>query len=200
MRPEQGSYRAVCATALLVMLAGCVGKSPKVTYYTLSPVAPAATASGEPLAIAVGPADFPKTLNRVQIATRVGPNRVDYDEFHRWAGTLDADFLDVTAINLARLLGTDRVVVYPTPASYPVDYRVMFDVVRFESDTSGSVTLEVRWILEDGTGATADAGFFQTVQSATDDDYVSRAAAHSRALGEMASALANEIRSARSAG
>ena len=195
MRPEQGCYRAVCATALVVILAGCVGKSPKVTYYTLSPVATAATASGDPLAVAVGPADFPKTLNRVQIATRVGPNRVDYDEFHRWAGTLDADFLDVTAINLSRLLGTDRIVVYPTPASYALDYRVMFDVVRFESDAGGSVTLEVRWVLEDGTGATADAGTFQTVQAAADDDYESRAAAHSRALGEMASALANVIRS-----
>jgi len=200
MRSEKGCYRAVCAAALLVIVTGCIGKSPNVTYYTLSPVATAATASADPVAIAIGPADFPKSLQRVQIATRVGPNRVDYDEFHRWAGTLDADFLDVTAINLSRLLGTDRVVVYPTPASYALDYRVMFDVVRFEADASGSVTLEVRWILEDGSGGDIDAGSFQTVQAGTDDDYDSRAAAHSRAVGEMASALANEIRSRRSAG
>jgi uncharacterized lipoprotein YmbA len=192
MRREIRWHTAVGA-ALLVLLAGCAGKSPKVTYYTLAPVSAAGTAAAEPLAIAVGPADFPKALDPVKMATRIGPNRIDYDEFHRWAGTLDADFVDVMAINLSRLLGTDRVVAYPAAAAFPVDYRVLFDVVRFESDPGGAVSLEARWVLEDDAGEAVDAGTFRTVQSAG-DGYESRAAAHSAALGELATAVAGRIR------
>ena len=199
MRRETRWPTAVAA-ALLVMLAGCVGKSPKVTYYTLAPIAAAGTASAEPLAIGVGPVDLPKALDRSQIATRVGPNRIDYSEFHRWAGTLDADILDVTAVNLSRLLGTDRVAVYPAAAAFPLDVRILLDVVRFDSDTNGSVTLDVRYTLEDGAGTAVDGGAFRTVKGPASDDYEARAAAHSAALGELADTLAARIRALPPAG
>lgn len=200
MRREIRWPRIVGAAALLVILVGCVGKSPKVTYYTLAPIAAAGTASSEPLAIAVGPVDLPRALDRAQIATRVSPNRIDYDEFHRWAGTLDADILAVTAVNLSRLLGTDRVSVYPAAAAFPVDVRVLLDVVRFEADAGGTVTLDVRYTLEDGTGAPIDAGTFRTVKGSASDDYEARAAAHSAALGELAETLAGRVRGLPAAG
>lgn len=200
MRREIRWPRIVGAAALLVMLAGCAGKSPKVTYYTLAPIAAAGTASAEPLAIGVGPVDLPKALDRSQIATRVGPNRIDYDEFHRWAGTLDADILDVTAVNLSRLLGTDRVAVYPAAAAFPLDVRVLLDIVRFDSDANGSVTLDVRYTLEDGAGTAVDGGAFRTVKGSASDDYEARAAAHSAALGELADTLAARIRALPPAG
>ena len=200
MRCEPRWPAAVGAAALLVMLAGCVGKSPKVTYYTLAPIAAAGTASSEPLAVAVGPVDLPRALDRAQIATRVSPNRIDYDEFHRWAGTLDADILAVTAVNLSRLLGTDRVAVYPAAAAFPIDVRILLDVIRFDSDATGSVTLDVRYTLEDGAGTAIDGGAFRTVKGSAGDDYEARAAAHSAALGGLAEALAGRIRALPPAG
>ena len=191
---------AVGAAALLVVLTGCAGKSPKVTYYTLAPIAAAGTPSSEPLVIAVGPVDLPKALERSQIATRVSPNRIDYDEFHRWAGTLDADILAVTAVNLSRLLGTDRIAVYPAAAAFPLDVRILLDVVRFEADAGGTVTLEARYTLEDGSGAAIDGGAFRTVKGSASDNYEARAAAHSAALGELAETLASRIRGLPAAG
>ena len=200
MRRDPRWPQAVGAAALLVVFAGCAGKSPKVTYYTLARIAAAGTASSEPLAIAVGPVDLPRALDRAQIATRVSPNRIDYDEFHRWAGTLDADILAVTAVNLSRLLGTDRIAVYPAAAASPLDVRVLLDVVRFEADAGGTVTLEARYTLEDGAGTAIDGGAFRTVKSSAGDDYEARAAAHSAALGELAETLASRIRGLPTAG
>ena len=134
------------------------------------------------------------------IATRVSPNRIDYDEFHRWAGTLDADILAVTAVNLSRLLGTDRVAVYPAAPAYTPDVRILLDVVRFDADAGGSVTLDVRYTLEDGAGTAIDGGAFRTVKGSAGDDYEARAAAHSAALGDLAETLADRIRSRPSAG
>lgn len=181
--------------SLVVLCAGCVGKSPRVSYYTLSPMAAIDTGPPDELAIAVGPADFPRALDRPQIATRIGPNRVEYDEFRRWAGTLTEDFLTVAGTNLGRLLGTDRIVVYPAPPSFDVDYRVLFDVIRFDAEAAGGVTLEARWTLLAGnSGKALDVGTFATTVAADADDYEARAAAHSEAIAALCREIAQEIR------
>lgn len=188
--PPQRPRVGVILLALLA--AGCVGQSPRVAYYTLAPVAEPGAAV--PTAIAVGPVDFPRALERSQIATRLGPNRLEYDEFHRWAGNLDEDFLNVAAVNLGRLLATDRVVVYPAAPAFAVDYRVLFDVIRFDADSAGNVSLEARWVLHDGRGETLDVGVVRTTRSAPADDYAARAAAQSDALGELCRTVAGRIR------
>lgn len=182
-------------TSLAILCAGCVGKSPRVSYYTLSPVAASAAGPPEELAIAVGPAELPRALDRPQIATRMGPNRVEYNEFRRWAGTLTEDFLTVAGINLGRLLGTDRIVVYPAPPSFEVDYRVLFDVIRFDAEAAGGVTLEARWTLLAGnSGKALDVGYFATTVAADADDYEARAAAHSETIAALCREIAAEIR------
>lgn len=182
-------------TVLMTMLTGCAVRSPDVTYYTLSPV-PGSTGTGDgSISLAVGPADFPKALNRTQIITRQSANRVTYDDFNRWAGTLDSDFLATVSVNLSRLLGTDHVAVYPAPPSFPVVYRVTFDVQRFEADASGSVTLETRWLIRDESSGDALAlGQFSTRKTAADDDQEARIAAHSEAVGELSAVIADKIR------
>lgn len=195
MRGHPLVWRLLGAAALGVLLAGCVGKSPRVAYYNLSPVVtPAPMPLASAPAIAVGPADLPRALNRSQIATRLGPNQVEYDEFHRWAGSLTADFLSVAASNLGRLLATDRVIVYPAPPAFDIDYRVLFDVVRFEADADGDVTLEARWILQSGEGETLDVGSVRAVEPAAPEDYAARAAAHSAAVGAVCQEVAGRIR------
>jgi uncharacterized lipoprotein YmbA len=181
--------------SLAILCAGCIGRSPRVTYYTLSPVAHEGAARPEELAIAVGPAEFPRALDRPEIATRISPNQVEYNEYRRWAGTLTADFLTVAATNLGRLLGTDRIVVYPVPPSFEVDYRVLFDVVRFDAEAAGAVILEVRWTLLSGnTGKALDVGSFATTETADADDYEARAAAHSEAIAALCREIADRIR------
>jgi uncharacterized lipoprotein YmbA len=201
MRHPPSWLGLAAATGALLFVTGCVGQSPRVEYYTLASVAAGAEVGLLPApAVAVGPADFPRELDRSPIATRLSPNRIEYDDFHRWAGTLDADFLGVAAVNLARLLGTDRVVVYPAPPSFPLDYRVLFDVIRFDADSGGTVVLEARWILQSAGGDALDVGSVRSVQSAPADDYEARAAAHSAAVGELCRIVAERIRALATAG
>ena len=183
----------IAVTLVLALLVTGCASSPDVEYYTLSPQSVAAT-SDKAIALAVGPADFPRALNRVRMMTRSSDNRVTYDEFNRWAGTLESDFLATTATNLSRLLGSDHVVVYPTPPAFPINYRVTFDVQRFDADASGNVTLDTRWSLVDGeTGDVLELHHFSTTKPGTADDYESSAAAHSAAVAELSKVIADHM-------
>lgn len=191
-RPHCLPFISIAAAAVLT-LAGCASRSPDVRYYNLSPVTVGDPASSE-LAIAVGPAEFPGALDRAQIATRFGPNRIEYDDFHRWANVLRADFVSTVGTNLSRLLGTDRIVVYPDVSSFAIDYRVTFAVQRFDATADGDVTLETRWVLTDaGTGEAVLVRQFATIHGARADDYDARAAAHSEAVAALSREVAAAI-------
>jgi uncharacterized lipoprotein YmbA len=97
----------------------------------------------------VGPVGFPAFLDRPQIVSRAGANRLDLDELHRWGGSLQDDFLRVLGENLAHLLGTSRIQVYPADVRFPLDFRVIADVLTFEATAAGDAVLKVRWAVLD---------------------------------------------------
>ena len=103
--------RVVTATALLTVmcLTACAGKSPRVDFYTLSVAdssasPPVAATSCSNTVIAVGPINWPRYLDQPRIVTRTGPNRLNFDEFHRWAGSLEDGFDRALRKNLSGLL------------------------------------------------------------------------------------------------
>jgi uncharacterized lipoprotein YmbA len=132
-------------------LAGCA-TSPPSSFYTLSPL-PAAdgrgSLSGGGMGVGLGPVTFPAFLDRPQIVSRDAGNRLAVDEFHRWGGTLQDDFLRVWSENLAYLLDTSRVVVFPSEVRYPLDFRVTADVLTFERTPGDDAVLKVRWAVLD---------------------------------------------------
>lgn len=135
-----------------LLLAGCA-TTPPSAFYTLTPI-PAAAERHEPLrddgpALAVGPVDLPEYLDRPQIVSRTDGNRLAIDELHRWGGTLQDDLLRVLGQNLAHLLGTSRVLVYPADARFPLDVRVLASVLELGGRTGGEAVLRVRWVLLD---------------------------------------------------
>jgi hypothetical protein len=198
MRSFRTGTLAAGVVTLVMLIAGCA-TSPDVEYYTLSPMS--APGSEQKISLAVGPADFPRALNRVQIMTRTSANRVTYDEFNRWAGTLEMDFLATAATNLSRLLGTDRIVAYPAPPTFAIDYRVTFDVQRFDADAAGNVTLETRWSLVDGaSGDVLEQNRFSTTKTASANNYESSAAAHSAAVADLCKAIARRMQDRSGAG
>ena len=144
------------ALALVLVLAGCA-TSPPSSFYTLTPL-PRSAAEAPPraggLALAVGPVTFPAFLDRPQIVSRDGTNRLALDEYHRWGGSIQDDFLRVWSENLAILLGTSRVLTFPAEVRYPVDFRVSAQVLSFEgeagSQAGGEALLKVRWTILDG--------------------------------------------------
>ena len=98
----------------LVFLAGCRSATTPLEFYTLSPLSSVSEADktagfGDSIAVGVGPLHLPKIIDRPQIVTRIGPNKINVDEFHRWAGSVYEDFLRVVTMNLAALLQSNLV-------------------------------------------------------------------------------------------
>lgn len=136
----------------LVAVAGCA-TTPPSTFYTLTPIADAGgrarPLAESSIALGVGPVRFPAFLDRPQIVSRSAANRLDLDEFHRWGGSLQDDFLRVLGENLAHLLGTSRILVDPADMRFPIDFRVIADVLAFEGTAEGQAVLKIRWAILD---------------------------------------------------
>lgn len=191
----------LAAAALLggaLAAGGCSWRSPTVEYYALSPmVAPDASAGlHKGPALAVGPATFPRFLLRPQIVTRSGENKLVYDEYHRWGGGLEAEFLDVLAENLGMLLDTHRVAVYPTTAAFPVKYRVQLDVQQFDGRPAEAVTLRALWTITPGGGGDAllveQSNVQAPIASERHEDLVT---AYSQAIASLAREIAAGLES-----
>ncbi|WP_133511999.1 PqiC family protein [Candidatus Thiosymbion oneisti] len=188
-------FAAGSAALLLASLAlgGCVTEPS--SFYTLSSTLPTAEESAAPipeqnLAVGIGPVRFPAFLDRPQIVARTADNQLRVDEFHRWGGSLEDDFLRVLSENLGQLLGTSRILVEPAEVRFPVDFRVVADVLKFEGTPDGNAVFKVRWGVLDA--------YMQQALVIREDTYRSRAAnsepgAMVAALSETLSAFSRDI-------
>ena len=143
---RQGMVSALLLLASLV-LTGCATEPS--SFYTLSSTLPAAERStslaDKGLAVGIGPVRFPAFLDRPQVVSRIGANRLLVDEFHRWGGSLDDDFPRVLGENLAQLLGTSRILIEPAEVRFALDFRVVANVLSFEGTPEGDAVFKVRW-------------------------------------------------------
>jgi uncharacterized protein len=132
----------------LLLLCGCASKPPN--YYVLhslqsaAPGVEMATAEND-LTIGVGPINIPEYLDRPQMATRSTPDSLQFAEFDKWAEPLQKNLTRVLAENLAILLSTDRVGVFPWTNSAQVQYQVTVDITQLERVPEGKVILAARW-------------------------------------------------------
>ena len=144
--------RSSLAFTAMLLLAGCA-TTPPSSFYTLTPLPAAAGSAGDvssgDIAVGLGPVSFPLFLDRPQIVTRDGANRLVVDEFHRWGGSVQDDFLRVWGENLAYLLGGSRVALFPSESRMALDYRVPAEVLAFEGTADGKAVLKVRWSVTD---------------------------------------------------
>jgi uncharacterized lipoprotein YmbA len=182
---------------VLSVLAGCA--TPPSKFYILSSVATDATAQPALLAtaIGVGPVALPKYLDRPQIAVRSGANELFYNETHRWAEALQDNVTNVLAQNLALLVPTDKVSVFPWGRLTAIDYQVVVEISRFDADASGSVVLSANWKLyrEESREVVAQRKtvFTEPVGGTAYTDIV---AAQSRALAALSHEIATAVRAA----
>jgi uncharacterized lipoprotein YmbA len=179
------------------LLAGC-GSSPKVTFYTLSaglaPEGVAAAGAKTEYRVAIGPVTLPDVVDRPQLVLRVGENRVAIAEQHRWAEPLKSEIPRVLAENLAQLLGTRQVSVYPQSTSGDAEYRALVDFQRVESVLGETVTIDALWTVRRTSGGEPRRGRSLVRESIEGDGYDALVAAHSRALAKVSRDLAEAIR------
>lgn len=184
-----------------VLLGGCLG-GPRPQFFALSaasgPAGEPPVASLPALGLAVGPLEIPRYLDRPEIVTRDAgsPTELLVANAHRWGGSLDTDVLRVVGDDLGRLLGTDRVAVYPTQPRFPADYRVVLDLRELGGVLGQAVTLRMRWTIlaapDARTVAVEESRVEQATASASYEDLV---AAESVALGTVTRRIAERIAS-----
>ncbi len=136
----------------LVVLAGCRSSTTPVEFYTLSPMPTVSETDkvagpGDNIAVGVGPLQIPKIIDRPQIVTRIGPNKINVDEFHRWAGTVYEDFLRVVTLNLSALLQSGLVMAYPWEDYFVPDYQIYMEVHQFDGRLGQYAQLDITWTI-----------------------------------------------------
>lgn len=128
--------------------AGC-STSPVAKYYLLSaviePAAPVAAPARGDKTVQIGSVIFPEYLDRPQIVTRAGANRLELADAHRWAEPLADNFARVLQEDLSSLLGAYRVL--PRSAARPArgDWHITVEVLRLDAGAGGVAQLMVRW-------------------------------------------------------
>ncbi len=192
-------------TFTTLLLTGCGSSSPRVDFYTLNPLtgmqAEANTpAADQKLSIGVGPVEIPEILDRPQIVTRSGPNKLNVDEFHRWAGRLDESFAQVLAENISLLLATDQVAVYPWQADFKPRYRIALKISYFEGQWGKDVLLEAIWSVTSRQSQQTHRMRKSVINEplSPEPDYEALVAAHSRAIAQLSREIAKEIQNLQS--
>jgi uncharacterized protein len=172
------------------IIAGCVSSPSR--FYTLSPTTTPTAEQQVGCIIAVGPISVPAAVDRLQMVVRTGPNQVFINEFDRWASPLKGDIARVVVANLASMLGTTQ--VFPTSSAADASYRVVIDVLRFESEPDRAATIDALWTVSATKGGHTRRNRTTLTEPTQGADYAALVAAHSRALGRISSEIAAMIR------
>jgi uncharacterized lipoprotein YmbA len=175
-----------------LVLAGC-GASAPAKFYTFQSNA---TSDGLPPAsygVVVAQVSVPAVVDRPQFVVQVAPNRVEIDEFNRWAAPLGETIADAVATDLGVRLGTPNVAT-AMRASFAPTYRVTIDIQRFDSIAGEAAVVEAVWAVTTVASGRTLSGRTTARERVQDDGFDALAAAHSRALTQLTHEIATAIR------
>jgi uncharacterized lipoprotein YmbA len=185
----------VIAIALLALVVGGCGASAPAKFYTFQSNA---TPDGLPPAsygIVIAQVAVPAVVDRPQFVVQVAPNRVEIDEFNRWAAPLGETIADAVATDLGARLGTPNVAT-AMRASFDPTYRVTIDVQRFDSIAGEAAVVEAVWAVTTVASGRTLSGKTIARETLQGDGFDALAAAHSRALAQLTRDIAAAIRKA----
>jgi uncharacterized lipoprotein YmbA len=182
----------------VMAIAGCAG-SPHTRFYVLAPVAgaeqPNSAVSAEAgLAVGIRRVALPDYLDRPQIVTRAGPNTLDLAEFDRWAAPLGDAFSRILAENLAGMIPTDRVAVFPWPRGVQPDYEVTVEVTQFEGRLGGECALVARWSVFGRESKALLTTGKSSLREPAGGDYETLVSAESRLIGALSRDIATAVK------
>jgi len=182
------------AALVAAVALGC-GTSAPSRFYTLASTATGDRAPAVGTGVMVGPVSVPASVDRPEFVVQIAPNRVEIDEFNRWAAPLGEGIARTVAGDLAALLGTPDVATAPFANFDPV-YRVTINVQRFDSVQGDSVLVEAVWAVRETAGGKTRSGRTVAREALQGEGFDALAAAHSRALAKLSADIAAAIRAA----
>ena len=175
-----GSLLTACAT-------------PPTQFYQLEATSPplvTSTTTAKKMLIGIGPLSLPALVDRKQIVTRGANNAIQLAEFHQWATPLQDNVLNVLSKNIAAQQTNAIVRSYPWSVYGEMDYRVIIDISRFDSQLGKSANLEASWaIMSEKNHTIISNGQTNIQQLLHDERYDSAVLALNKLLSELSQQL-----------
>jgi uncharacterized lipoprotein YmbA len=136
---------------LCLALAGCLGTSRTIEYYTLTPLQrPVGLAEGSTgTVVAILPVSIPTAIDRPQIVTRTAENQIALAEYNRWGGSLKEDIGRALVQNLNTLMAGRPVSVLPETLATQPRYYIAVSINRLDGRLGESSWLNAGWTLRD---------------------------------------------------
>jgi uncharacterized protein len=144
------TFRWLQCIGLLGCCALCsCGSSPPTRFYILNEIAPAAAAApaASSIAVRVEPPVLPPEIDRAELVTRSGPNRVHVAGSQRWAAPLRGQIRRVFSDDLAARLPSGLVADPDEQATNEPRRTLTIAIEEFYGDDSCAVTLRAGWSL-----------------------------------------------------
>jgi uncharacterized lipoprotein YmbA len=119
---------------------------------------------------------------------------VDLDEFSRWLGGFEENFLRAISLGLASELGSDRVAPAPSKAPFPFDYQIRLHVDDMILEEAGTLRVRIRWALLPGSEEGRPTFFIMDERFSSDgDEATDLVRVHDQALTTLVHRIVDEI-------
>jgi len=191
----------VFALVVIGLLSGCAS-SPKSKFYYFRPTYDFQHAIPRDLtdtAYSVGfmPVSLPPYLDRPQIATRVGENEMEFNEFHRWAASIQENILLVLTHDLSALLPEAYVDAFPWSERMQFDYQIQLELLTMSGEFGKNVELVAQWTLYRGSNSlnmvTRQTAAYQAPLG-KNHDYAVLVQTYSKLIAELSKDVAEAIK------
>lgn len=140
-------WTGIAILAVVISTTACLGRSPNPERYMLGTDGAGTAGDAAPeIALLVGPVRLPAYLDRPQFARLEGPGEIELDEFARWLGGFEENFLRALSLDLARRTGSIRIAATPSKAPFPFDARIRLHVDDLVVD-GDVLRTRIRWAL-----------------------------------------------------
>jgi uncharacterized lipoprotein YmbA len=181
-----------------MLMSGCIGSTTRPSSFFFLSATEANQSENiihkDGPAVRLGMFAFPDYLSRPSVVTRSTDNVIIFDEFQRWAGSLENDFHRALGANLGTLLDGGNISVYPADSVLSARYQLVGEVISFDGYLGQKAILDVRWFVVDEADDKAHGSMHSVIiEPVSGDDYAAFVAAQSRAVGRLSRTIADEI-------
>lgn len=185
-------FSGVAAASLL--LASC-GHSPPTRFFTLDPLPPSGAAPASRIApVQLEAVHIPPALDRPEMVTQVGANRLKLSEQDQWAAPFGEMMRRALAQDLLSRLPAGAFVLPEAPR--PEGARgLVVNVLQLQTEAGGRTDLQASWTLIAGHPRRAVLTRTVSLSVTASGDAQGQAGAVSRLLGQLADQIASALAS-----
>ena len=179
--------------AISILLISACASTPPTNFYVLEALSQtpvSLTDAEKKRQIGIGPITLPPLLERKQLVTRAEHNNVQIAEFHQWAEPVKDNVAQVLMQNLSQLQPHTIFRTYPWSAYGTVNYRVIIDIIRLDTQPGKSANIEATWaVMDENTHTIITNGHAAIEHKLTDESYPATVNALSQLLNEFSQKL-----------